>query len=90
MITQKCLILVRFDLTKNKIDFESAKNYKFEPKIFEYTDRDVKLYALGVGAKRTDLKWVFEGDDNFSVLPTYGVIAGLSDLRSASGRKVLI
>jgi len=29
---------------------------------------------LGVGAKRTDLPLVFEGDDNFKVLPTFGVI----------------
>ena len=29
---------------------------------------------LGVGAKRTDLPLVFENDDNFQVLPTFGVI----------------
>jgi multifunctional beta-oxidation protein len=25
---------------------------------FEYTERDVMLYNLGIGAKRTDLKYV--------------------------------
>ena len=29
---------------------------------------------LGVGAKRTDLPLVFENDDKFQVLPTFGVI----------------
>ncbi|CAJ0836925.1 13515_t:CDS:10 [Entrophospora sp. SA101] len=66
--------------SKGKIDVEAAKSHKFEPNVFEYTDRDVKLYALGVGAKRTDLNWVFEGDERFAVLPTFGVIAGLSAL----------
>lgn len=34
----------------------------------------VILYNLGLGAKRTDLKWVFEGANGFEVLPTFGVI----------------
>ena len=41
---------------------------------FSYDDREVILYNLGLGAKRTDLPLVFEGDDNFQVLPTFGVI----------------
>jgi multifunctional beta-oxidation protein len=32
------------------------------------------LYNLGIGAKRTELPYVFEGNENFQVLPTYGVI----------------
>jgi multifunctional beta-oxidation protein len=45
-----------------------------DPSEFSYDDRDVILYNLGVGAKRTDLKYVFEGDDEFQVIPSYGVI----------------
>jgi len=41
---------------------------------FEYTERDVILYNLGIGAKRTDLPFVYEGDENFQVIPTFGVI----------------
>ncbi|CAJ0549107.1 Ff.00g027200.m01.CDS01 [Fusarium sp. VM40] len=41
---------------------------------FKYEERDVILYNLGVGAKRTDLKYVFEGADDFQVIPTFGVI----------------
>jgi multifunctional beta-oxidation protein len=32
------------------------------------------LYNLGIGAKRTDLRYVFEGNDEFQVIPTFGVI----------------
>lgn len=40
-----------------------------------YTERDCILYNLGVGANEKQLKYVFEGDGDFQVIPTYGVIA---------------
>lgn len=40
--------------------------------------RDVILYNLGLGCKRGDLPFVYEGDDNFQVLPTFGVIPPFS------------
>ena len=45
-----------------------------EPTTYSYTERDSILYNLGIGAKRTDLDLVFEGADNFEVLPTFGVV----------------
>lgn len=50
---------------------QSAKSPETE---FTYTDRDSMLYNLGVGAKRTDLAYIFEGHEDFQVLPTFGVI----------------
>ncbi|KAL5614625.1 uncharacterized protein BROUX77_000462 [Berkeleyomyces rouxiae] len=41
---------------------------------YQFEERDVLLYNLGVGAKRNDLKYVFEGADDFQALPTFGVI----------------
>ncbi|KAI5776373.1 hypothetical protein EDC01DRAFT_483062 [Geopyxis carbonaria] len=41
---------------------------------YTYADTEVLLYNLGIGAKRTDLNWTFEGAENFEVLPTFGVI----------------
>ncbi len=32
------------------------------------------LYNLGVGARSNELQYVFEGHDDFQVLPTYGVV----------------
>jgi 3-hydroxyacyl-CoA dehydrogenase/3a,7a,12a-trihydroxy-5b-cholest-24-enoyl-CoA hydratase len=39
---------------------------------FEYTDRDVMLYAVGVGAGADELQYVFER--GLKVIPTFGVI----------------
>ena len=41
---------------------------------FSYAERDSMLYNLGIGAKRTELAYVFEGHEDFQVLPTFGVI----------------
>ncbi|KAK5163707.1 uncharacterized protein LTR77_010380 [Saxophila tyrrhenica] len=51
-----------------------AMQMKGTPATYSYTDRDAILYNLGIGAKRTDLNLVFEGSDNFEVLPTFGVV----------------
>ena len=44
----------------------------FQPTSYEYTDRDVMLYALGVGAGVDDLGFTYE--KNLKVLPTFAVI----------------
>lgn len=53
---------------------EKAKTATPKPTEFKYTERDTILYNLGIGAKRTDLKYIFEGADDFQVIPTFGVI----------------
>ncbi len=53
---------------------EQAKNAKAEGTEFSYDDRDVILYNLSLGAKRTELPLVYENDDNFQVLPSFGVV----------------
>ncbi|KZF25405.1 NAD(P)-binding protein [Xylona heveae TC161] len=55
-------------------NIEAAKKADAEGTEFDYDDRDVILYNLGLGAKRTELPLVFEGDENFQVLPSFGVI----------------
>jgi multifunctional beta-oxidation protein len=44
------------------------------PDEFRWTDRDVILYNLGIGASETDLQWTYEGNDDFAAIPTFGVI----------------
>lgn len=47
-----------------------------EPMLFEWTDRDTMLYALGVGAGTADLSFTTENSHGITqqVLPTYAVI----------------
>ena len=54
----------------------SAVGAVTEPMLFEWTDRDTLLYALGVGAGLDDLAFTTENshDIDQQVLPTYAVI----------------
>lgn len=51
-----------------------AKQHVEPPSEYNYSERDVILYNLGVGATEKELQWTFENDDEFSALPTFGVI----------------
>ena len=51
-----------------------AKTMQASGTQFKYDDRDVVLYNLSVGAKRTELPLVYENSDSFQVLPTFGVV----------------
>ena len=55
----------------------NAIGAKTEPHVFEWTDRDTMLYALGVGAGTGDLAFTTENSHDIpqQVLPTYAVIA---------------
>ena len=55
-------------------NIEKAKTMESEGSVFQYDDRDVILYNLGIGAKRTDLPFVYESSDSFQALPTFGVV----------------
>ncbi|WWC89694.1 uncharacterized protein L201_004619 [Kwoniella dendrophila CBS 6074] len=55
-------------------EIKEAKRNAPEPEDFTYTERDVLLYNLGVGAKADELHWTYENADEFSALPTFGVI----------------
>ncbi|KAJ4433546.1 hypothetical protein ANN_15855 [Periplaneta americana] len=48
---------------------------------FNYSPRDLILYALGVGstvANPSDLRFLYEGHEDFSALPTFLVLQGVS------------
>lgn len=47
------------------------------PRVFEYTWQDAVLYALGVGAKASDLPFVYEdAPGGLQVVPSFAVVAG--------------
>jgi len=63
---------------------------KFEPTVFEYTWKDVVLYALGIGAQSAEQPFVYENTPvGLKVFPSYGVIlAGKSYMDILATMKV--
>lgn len=57
---------------------EKAKKIEAAGTAYEFDDKEVILYNLSLGAKKTDLKWVYEGNENFEALPTFGMFLGTS------------
>ena len=60
-----------------KVDL-SVIGKKTEPVIFEYTSKDVILYALGVGASADELAFIYEGvPGGLKVLPSFCVVPAI-------------
>jgi multifunctional beta-oxidation protein len=55
-----------------------AKGTSIQTGEYNYSERDVILYNLGIGATEQDLQWTFENHDHFTALPTFGVIPQFS------------
>ncbi|KAH7142758.1 hypothetical protein B0J13DRAFT_585468 [Dactylonectria estremocensis] len=60
---------------------ERDKNAESEETILSFTDKDIILYNLSLGATATQLPLVFEHSNEFHVLPTFGVIPGTTASR---------
>ena len=66
------------------IDVDAALGYQFPETTSSYDERDLSLYALGVGAAQDpldtkELQYVYElHGEGFRPLPTYGVIPALN------------
>lgn len=58
------------------------------PRTQSYTWRDIALYALGVGAHKEDLPYIYEKDPNFKALPTFGVTPYLNNITISPLRSV--
>jgi len=63
------------------IDVDAALGYEFPPQTSTYDEKDLALYALGVGAgqhgETSDLQYVYENANDFRALPTFGVVPAL-------------
>ncbi|TRY67110.1 hypothetical protein TCAL_07644 [Tigriopus californicus] len=67
------------DSTQIQGDLMSAIGFKSQPFLYNFDHRDVILYALAVGASTENhhgLKYLYEGNPNFSALPSFGVMPG--------------
>ncbi|KAI7869591.1 HotDog domain-containing protein [Mucor mucedo] len=54
-----------------KVDIEKAVGHQFESERVVCNRRDFLLYALGVGVKEDELKYLYELNKDFTPLPTY-------------------
>lgn len=63
----------------------SAVGYTSQPYTFKYDWKAVSLYALGIGAKREELDYIFEGRGP-KVYPTFAVIPPLVALGELLGK----
>jgi multifunctional beta-oxidation protein len=78
-----------YDDAEDTPEIKAAKAKQLDPDDFTYTERDVMLYNLGVGAKADELHLTYENAEGFAVrstpprpcfkltsqpLPTFGVI----------------
>ncbi|KAI8876743.1 Thioesterase/thiol ester dehydrase-isomerase [Backusella circina FSU 941] len=57
-----------------KVDVEKAVGYKYNTEKVICNKRDFLLYALGVGVKEDELKYLYELHKDFSPLPTYPLV----------------
>jgi multifunctional beta-oxidation protein len=48
-------------------EIKEAKRKQLDPDDFTYSERDVMLYNLGVGAKADELHWTYENSESFAV-----------------------
>lgn len=61
-------------------NYKIAMGFEMEPYSYTYTERDVALYALGVGVAIDnatcpgELKFVYENHPDFAPLPSFGVL----------------
>lgn len=62
-------------------NIEKSKKAKAAGTKYEFDDKEVILYNLSLGAKRADLKWVYEGNEDFEALPTFGMVANVPSNR---------
>ncbi|MDB4943604.1 MAG: Oxidoreductase, short chain dehydrogenase/reductase family [Labilithrix sp.] len=63
------------------IDVDAALGHELPPQTSSYTEKDLTLYALGVGAgqhgESADLKYTYENAPDFAAIPTFGVVPAL-------------
>ncbi|MBX3224911.1 MAG: SDR family NAD(P)-dependent oxidoreductase [Labilithrix sp.] len=64
------------------IDVDAALGFEMAPQKSQYDEKDLALYALGVGAGANpldagELQYVYENASDFRALPTFGVVPAL-------------
>lgn len=70
-------------------DFDSVVGKGLGPRFMDYTWRDIALYALGVGASKDDLAYIWEGfSQGMKALPTFAFVPYLNAIQLQPQRRV--
>lgn len=56
------------------LEIDELLDRRFSNYRHEYSERDIILYALGVGCTVNQLQYVYENHQHFAALPTFAVI----------------
>lgn len=78
---QKAEMIRRDAANESKVSHTLAKNGKDKEKmkgIYKYNFKDCILYNIGIGATSKELKYIYENDPAFQVLPTFAVIPSMT------------
>lgn len=71
-------------------DEDSDDEDDVNERTYTYGDREVILYNIGIGANSHELKYVYENDSDFQVIPTFGhLVTFLSGKSTHSFAKLL-
>ncbi|KLO13482.1 hydroxysteroid dehydrogenase [Schizopora paradoxa] len=62
---------------KAKKDLKLEKSF-----VYTYTERDVALYNMGIGASVEELQWIFDGHEEFAAIPTMAAVPAIPACRS--------
>ncbi|KAG5418818.1 FOX2 [Candida metapsilosis] len=66
-------------------DDDDDDDEPIDDSVWKYNDRDVILYNIALGATTKDLKYVYENDPDFQVIPTFAHLVGfMSPISSSS------
>ncbi|KAF9200728.1 hypothetical protein BGZ59_003123, partial [Podila verticillata] len=60
-----------------KVDVSKAVGFKHKPQPVLYNSRDLMLYAISIGVKQDELKFLYENEPDFAAFPTYPLVLGL-------------
>ncbi|KAF9935941.1 hypothetical protein BGZ65_002873, partial [Modicella reniformis] len=60
-----------------KVDVSKAVGFKYRPERVIYNSRDLMLYALSIGVRQDELRFLYENESQFAAFPTYPLVLPL-------------
>ncbi|GMM53581.1 bifunctional hydroxyacyl-CoA dehydrogenase/enoyl-CoA hydratase [Maudiozyma humilis] len=80
--TEESSMAILQRVQKATLSQQSSSGSSSDSSVFNYTSRDCIIYNLGLGSTSSELKYVYENDPKFQVLPTFAVIPYMQSIVS--------